>query len=249
MAADDYRAGGSEDKAAAFATTHWSVVISAGQPTLPRAKEAMEVLCRTYWYPLYAHVRRRGYDAQEAQDLTQEFFVRMLTNSYLAHADRARGRFRSYLLVALNHFLTDEWRRGHAAKRGGGQPLISLDAGTAETRYALEPASDLTPERIYERAWALTLLDQAMAKLKEECVAGGKGLQFEQLESFLTSEATQSDCAAAGAQLGMTAGAVAVAIHRLRQRYGELVREAVTHVVASPAEVEDEIRWLFAAAA
>jgi DNA-directed RNA polymerase specialized sigma24 family protein len=249
MAADDYRADGSGDKAAAFATTHWSVVLCAAQTTSPVAKEAMEVLCRTYWYPLYAHVRRRGYDAQEAQDLTQEFFVRILTSPYLAHADRARGRFRSYLLVALNHFLTDEWRRGQATKRGGGQRLISLDAGTAETRYALEPASDLTPERIYERAWALTLLDQAMAGLKEECLANGKGLQFEQLESFLTNEATQNDCAAVATQLGMTAGAVAVAIHRLRQRYRELVREAVTHVVASPAEVEDEIRWLFAAAA
>jgi RNA polymerase sigma factor (sigma-70 family) len=249
MAADEYRAGGSGDKAAAFATTHWSVVICAGQTASPLAQEAIEVLCRTYWYPLYAHVRRRGYDAQEAQDLTQEFFVRMLTNSYLAHADRARGRFRSYLLVALNHFLTDEWRHARAAKRGGGQPLISLDANTAESRYALEVASDLTPERLYERAWALTLLDQAMTKLKEECLAAGKDHQFEQLGSYLTNEATQSDCAAAGAQLGMTAGAVSVAIHRLRQRYRELVREEVTHVVASPAEVEDEIRWLFAAAA
>ena len=248
MTADQDRAEGSGDKAAAFATTHWSVVLCAAQMTSPLAKEAMEILCRTYWYPLYAHVRRRGYDAQEAQDLTQEFFVRLLTSPCLAHADRARGRFRSYLLVALNHFLTDEWRQAQTAKRGGGRPLISLDAGTAETRYALELASDLTPERIYERAWALTLLDQAIATLNEECLANGKGLQFAQLESFLANEATQSDCAAAGAQLGMTAGAVAVAIHRLRQRYGELVREAVTHVVASPAEVEDEIRWLFAAA-
>lgn len=249
MAADDYRAEESGDKAAAFATTHWSVVVCAAQPTSPQAKEAMEVLCRTYWYPLYAHVRRRGYAAPEAQDLTQEFFVRLLSSPYLARANRARGRFRSYLLVALNHFLTDEWRRNQAAKRGGGQSLISLDANTAESRYALELTSDLTPERLYERAWALTLLDQAMVKLKEECLADCKGLQFEQLESFLTNEATQSDCAATGARLGMTAGAVAVAIHRLRQRYRELVREAVTHVVADPAEVEDEIRWLFAAAA
>lgn len=209
----------------------------------------MEILCRTYWYPLYAHVRRRGYAAPEAQDLTQEFFVRLLSSPYLAHADRARGKFRSYLLVALNHFLIDEWRKAQTAKRGGGRPLISLDASTAESRYALEPASDLTPERIYERAWALTLLDQAMSRLKEECLAGSKGLQFDQFEPFLTSEATQDDCAAAGAQLGMTAGAVAVAIHRLRHRYRELVREAVMHVVASPAEVEDEIRWLFTAAA
>jgi len=232
-----------------FPTTHWSVVISAGQNTSPQATEALEVLCRTYWYPLYVHVRRRGYDAQEAQDLTQEFFLRLLTNDHLSHADRSRGRFRSYLLVALNHFLTDDWRRGQAAKRGGGQMLISLDADTAEARYALEPSSDLTPEKVYERCWALTLLDQSMTKLKEECLAAGKDHQFEQLESYLTNEATQSDCAAVGVKLGMTPGAVSVAIHRLRHRYRELVREAVTHVVASPAEVEDEIRWLFAAAA
>ena len=209
----------------------------------------MEILCRTYWYPLYAHVRRRGYDAPEAQDLTQEFFVRLLSSPYLAHADRARGKFRSYLLVALNHFLTDEWRHARAAKRGGGQPLISLDAGTAESRYALEVASELTPERLYERAWALTLLDQAMTKLKGECLAASKDHQFEQLESYLTNEATQSDCVAVGEKLGMTAGAVSVAIHRLRHRYRELVREAVTQVVASPEEIEDEIRWLFSAAA
>jgi len=232
-----------------FPTTHWSAVICAGQNTSPQATEALEVLCRTYWYPLYVHVRRRGYDAQEAQDLTQEFFLRLLTNAYLSHADRSKGKFRSYLLVALNHFLTDDWRRAQAAKRGGGQTLISLDADAAETRYALEPSSDLTPEKIYERCWALTLLDQAMVKLKEECSVAGKGPQFDQLGAFLTSEAAESERAAAGAQLGMTAGAVAVAIHRLRQRYRELVQEAVAHVVASPGEVEDEIRWLFSVAA
>jgi RNA polymerase sigma factor (sigma-70 family) len=249
MVSSDSTGNSAAQTAAQFATTHWSVVLAAGDSALPGAQEALEKLCRTYWYPLYAHARRRGYDAQEAQDLTQEFFVRLLTTPYLTHADRARGKFRSYLLLALNHFLTDEWRRTQAAKRGGGRALISLDAGTAETRYALEPMSDLTPEKIYERCWALTLLDQAMVKLKEECAAAGKGLQFEKLGSFLTDEATQSDCAAAGAQLGMRAGAVAVAIHRLRQRYRELVREAVLHVVASPTEVEDEIRWLFAAVA
>ena len=121
-----------------FPTTHWSVVISAGQNTSPQATEALEVLCRTYWYPLYVHVRRRGYDAQEAQDLTQEFFLRLLTNAYLSHADRSKGKFRSYLLVALNHFLTDDWRRAQAAKRGGGQTVIFLDADAAEARYALE---------------------------------------------------------------------------------------------------------------
>ncbi len=231
-----------------FPTTHWSVVLQAGQNTSPQAAEALENLCRTYWYPLYVYVRQRGHEGPDAQDLTQEFFLRLLKNSYFSHANQNKGKFRSFLLVALNHFLTNDWRHGQAAKRGGGQAFISFDAQTAESRYALEPQSDLTPERAYERRWALTLLDLAMVRLEEESVAAGKGRQFSQLERFLTSEATQSDCAAAGAQLGMTPGAVAVAIHRLRQRYRELVREEIGHTVASPTEVEEEIRWLFVAA-
>jgi RNA polymerase sigma-70 factor (ECF subfamily) len=209
--------------------------------------EALETLCRAYWYPLYAYIRRKGHDAQEAQDLTQEFLIRLLEKDYLAHADRHKGKFRSFLLAALNHFLVNEWRDARAVKRGGSQPFISLDDNTAEGRYTLEPVSDLTPERIYERRWALTLLDQALTRLREESVAAGKARQFDQLRGFLTSEAREGDYDDAATQLTMKAGAVAVAVHRLRQRYGELVREEIAHSVGSRDEVEDEIRWLFGA--
>jgi RNA polymerase sigma factor (sigma-70 family) len=249
MAADEDRAGGFGDKAAAFATTHWSVVLCATQETSPQARDAMEVLCRTYWFPLYAYIRRRGYDADEAADLTQEFFLRLLKKHYLAHADRSKGRFRSFLLSALNHFLANEWRRTQAVKRGSGQPPISLDHVLAENRYSLEPLSDLTPERLYEHHWALTLLDQALARLREEFTAAGQARQFDQLKGFLTTEAAESSYVAAAARLGITVGAVGMAIHRLRHRYRELVTGEIAHTVASPAEIEEEIRWLFAAVA
>ena len=219
----------------------------AGQEASLQSAEALERLCRTYWFPLYAYVRRRGYDAEEAKDLTQEFFLRLLQKHYLAHADRSKGRFRSFLLTALNHFLANDWRRAQAAKRGGGQPLISLDDPAAETRYALEPLSDLTPEKIYERRWALTLLDRALGRLAAEYEAAGRSPQFERLRGFLATESGETRYAAVAAELGMTADAVGVAVHRLRYRYRELVREEIAHTVASPAEVEDEIRWLFTA--
>jgi len=219
----------------------------AGQEASLQSAEALERLCRTYWFPLYAYVRRRGYDAEEAKDLTQEFFLRLLQKHYLAHADRSKGRFRSFLLTALNHFLANDWRRAQAAKRGGGQPLISLDDPAAETRYALEPLSDLTPEKIYERRWALTLLDRALGRLAAEYEAAGRSPQFERLQGFLATESGETRYAAVAAELGMTADAVGVAVHRLRYRYRELVREEIAHTVASPAEVEDEIRWLFTA--
>ena len=247
MAADDDRAGGFLDQAAAFATTHWSVVICATQETSPQAKDAIEVLCRIYWFPLYAYVRRRGYDAEEAKDLTQEFFLRLLQKHYLAHADRSKGRFRSFLLSSLNHFLANDWRRAQAAKRGGGQLPISFDEASAETRYALEPRSDLSPERLYERQWALTLLDQALARLRDEFTALGQVRQFEQLKGFLTTGEAESTYAAVAAELGMTVGAVGMAVHRLRHRYRVLLTAEIAHTVASPAEVEEEIRWLFAA--
>ena len=202
-----------------FQTTHWSVVISAGQGTSPQSAEALERLCRTYWFPLYAYVRRCGHDAEEAKDLTQEFFLRLLQNHYFAHADHSKGRFRSFLLSALNHFLANDWRRAQAAKRGGGQALISLDDPAVEARYALEPLSDLTPEKIYERRWALTLLDQALGRLGAEFAAAGRGPQFERLKGFLTTTVAESRYAAVATELGMTADAVGVAVHRLRYRY------------------------------
>jgi RNA polymerase sigma factor (sigma-70 family) len=230
-----------------FQTTHWSVVVSAGQQASPQAAESLEKLCRAYWFPLYAYARQRGHTPEDAQDLTQAFFLRLLQKQYLAHADRDKGRFRSFLLTALNHFLTNDWRRAEAVKRGSGQPPISLDDTRAEDRYALEPLSDLTPERLYERHWALTLLDQALARLRAESAAAGQTRQFNRLKGFLTTQAAESSYAAVAAELGMTSGAVGKLIYRLRHRYRELVREEIAHTVASPAEVEDEIRWLFRA--
>jgi RNA polymerase sigma-70 factor (ECF subfamily) len=230
-----------------FKTTHWSVVVLAGQQASPQAAESLEKLCRAYWFPLYAYVRRRGHAPEDAQDLTQEFFLRLLQKQYLAHADRNKGRFRSFLLSALNHFLANDWRRAQAVKRGGGQPPISLDDPTAESRYAQALLSDLTPEKLYERHWALTLLDHALGMLREEFAAAGQARQFNQLRGFLTTEAAESSYAAAAAELGITVGAVGGAVHRLRHRYRELVREEIAHTVASPGEVEDELRWLFRA--
>jgi DNA-directed RNA polymerase specialized sigma24 family protein len=235
--------GGAES----FRTTHWSIVLLAGQSPSPRSAAALEKLCRAYWYPLYAYVRRKGHEREEAQDLTQGFLAHLLEKNYIAHADRNKGKFRSFLLVALNHFLANDWRRAQTTKRGGGQIPISLDDVTAEQRYSLEPVSDLTPEKIYERRWALTLLEQALARLQEEMALAGKTRQFDQLRGFLTSEPGENDYEVAAAHLEMTAGAAAVAVHRLRQRYREVVREEIAHTVGSPAEVEDEIRWLFGA--
>ena len=229
-----------------FRTTHWSVVCLAGQSDAPGAREALETLCRNYWYPLYAYTRRRGHGPEEAQDLTQEFFARLLERNDLARADPDKGRFRSFLLGALNHFLAYEWRKNQAAKRGGGQALISLDEEAAEARYRQEAISDLTPETIYERRWALTLFDRALSRLQTEFRAADKSGVFEQLTPFLSDQAGEGEYAAVGRQLGMTAGAVAVAVNRFRQRYGELVREEIAHTVARPEELDEELRHLFA---
>ena len=230
-------------------TTHWTVVLEAGQKDVSLAAVALEALCQTYWYPLYAYIRSRGHGVEDAEDLTQGFFLHLFENHRLARVDPSKGKFRSFLLRALNHFLTNEWRRSHAAKRGGGQPLISLDGSLAETRYSLEPASAFTPEIIFERRWAMTLLENALDRLRAECAAMGNADQFEKLKDFLTAGPEESHYGPAAAELGMTNGAVAVATHRLRQRYRELLREEIAHTVASPAEVGDEIRWLCAAIA
>src|SRR2546430_9901540 len=169
-----------------FATTHWSVVLAARQQTSPEAGEALESLCRAYWYPLYAFIRRRGYDSHDAQDLTQGFFTRLLEKNYLAQADREKGRFRSFLLAALKHFLSDEQDRARAQKRGGGQALISLDEQTAEGRYRLEPADVMSAEKLFERRWALTLLEQARTRLCDEYVAAGQAEFSDQLRILET---------------------------------------------------------------
>ena len=228
-----------------FATTHWSVVLAAGQVTSPEAEAALENLCRAYWYPLYAYVRRQGHSPHDAQDLTQGFFARLLEKNWVGVADREKGKFRSFLLSVLNHYLGDELDRANAAKRGGGKVLLSLDEQTAESLLSQEPPSYLSPEQEFERRWAAALLQQAMARLRQEFETAGKGQTFDQLKLFLEGEASSGDYAAMAAGLGMSANAIAVSVHRLRQRYRELVRLEVANTVASPNEVEDEMRYLF----
>ena len=219
--------------------------MSAGQDTSPQATEALEKLCRTYWYPLYAYIRRKGYTPEQAQDLTQEFFARLLARHDIAHANPNKGQFRSFLLGAMNHHLAYEWRKTQAAKRGGGATIVFLDDPTAEDRYRHEPCCELTPEKVYERRWALTLFDLALSRLQQECGAAGKAQQFEALKRFLSGEPGKGEYALVGAGLQMNAQMVAVTVHRLRQRYRELVREEVAQTVAHPAELEAELRHLF----
>ena len=228
-----------------FATTHWSVVLAAGQVTSPEAEAALENLCRAYWYPLYAYVRRQGHSPHDAQDLTQGFFARLLEKNWVGVADREKGKFRSFLLSVLNHYLGDERDRANAAKRGGGMVLLYLDEQTAENLLYQEPASHLSPEREFEKRWAAALLQAAMTRLRGEFETAGKGQTFDQLKPFLEGDASSGDYAAIAAGLGMSANAIAVSVHRLRQRYRELVRLEVANTVASPNEVEDEMRYLF----
>ena len=229
-----------------FTTTHWSVVLTAREQQSPQAAAASERLCRTYWYPLYAYVRRKGYDAHDSQDLTQEFFARLLARNYLTVADRNRGKFRSFLLGSLEHFLAREWTKAHAQKRGGGQSLFALDDLDAENRYQLEPGHELTAGRIFDRRWATTLLEQAMARLREAYTEGNKGTLFARLAVFLTGNTPESSYAEIAASLNMSEGALKVAVHRLRQRYGELVRAEIAQTVAAPEEVDGELQYLFA---
>jgi RNA polymerase sigma factor (sigma-70 family) len=230
-----------------FPSTHWSIVLAAAGGTTPDAREALEQLCRKYWYPLYAYVRRQGHLPEDAQDLTQEFFARFLEKRYLALADPHRGRFRSFLLTCLKHFLANEWDRATAAKRGGGRAVIPLDAESAENRYLAELTDDLTPERAYDQRWAVALLEHVLARLGYEYVTAGKGAQFEVLRAFLWGAQDSVSYADVAAQLHATQGTVKTAVRRLRARYQEVLRSEIAHTVATPEEVEEEIRWLFAA--
>ena len=233
--------------AAQFTTTHWSVVLAAGNTSSPDSSQALASLCQTYWYPLYACVRRLGRSPHDAQDLTQAFFARVLERSLVKEADPARGRFRSFLLTSLKNFLADEWDKAQAQKRGGGQPSFSWDEPSAETRYELEPAHEINAEKLFERRWALTLLEQALKRLEAEYAALGKQRLFDELHIVLLGEKGSLTYAEVGARLAMTEGTVKVAAHRLRRRYRELVRAEIAHTVASPGEIDDEIRHLFAA--
>jgi RNA polymerase sigma-70 factor (ECF subfamily) len=228
----------------AFAETQWSI-IRAARGDSDRAASALEQLCRRYWYPLYAFVRRRGHTAEDAQDLTQGFFARLLEKDWLDQVDPSKGKFRSFLLASMKHFLANARDHAQAVKRGGGRTTLSLDADTAESRYANEPFDSLTPERIYDRRWALTLLEQVMASLREEYVLGGKQSLFEHLKPVLVAQA--APYAEIGRDLKMSEGAVKVAAHRLRQRYREILRTQVAQTVASPEELEEELRDLLKA--
>ena len=230
-----------------FTPTHWSVVLSAADSTAPASLAALEKLCQTYWYPLYAYVRRKGCGPEDAQDLTQGFFARLLEKKFLRQVDRGKGKFRSFLLASLEHFLAKEWRDAKRQKRGGGCPHIALDSLEAEERYRLEPSDTLSADRIYDRRWALALLEATFARLRAECAASGKTALFEALKGTLCAEEGPSSQAELAARLGMSVGAVKVAAYRLRQRYGELLRAEVADTVATEGEVDEEIRHLFAA--
>jgi RNA polymerase sigma-70 factor (ECF subfamily) len=230
--------------AAIFATTHWSVVLAAGQGTDAQASEALEKLCCAYWYPLYAYVRRRGYDVQSAEDMVQGFFARLLEKNSLAGLEPLGGKFRSYLLVAMNRFLANEREHAGAAKRGGGRTVVSLDDESAEAEYRLERASDLSPEKLYDQRWALAVMEQAMTRLREEFTAGAMKRQFDRLHPYLSQQAGEGEYAAAAAELDMTPNAVAVAVHRLRQRYRELVRAEIANTVSAASEIDEELRYL-----
>jgi RNA polymerase sigma-70 factor (ECF subfamily) len=226
-----------------FVTTHWSVVVSAGQENSTKAREALELLCRQYWFPLYAYVRRRGYRPEDAQDMTQEFFARLLQHHWLARVDQVKGRFRTFLLTAMERFLANEWDKASAQKRGGGQSPLSLDA--AETLYGSEPPDFKTPEQAFERRWALTLLETVLQRLEEEFSASGKAETFATLKPCLVGEREAVPYHELAQQLGQSEGALKVAVHRLRQRYRELLRAEIANTVSSENEIDAEMRHLF----
>jgi RNA polymerase sigma-70 factor (ECF subfamily) len=229
-----------------FAPTSWTDVLAAQRGGSDEASAALEKLCCTYWYPLYSYLRRKGYDPHKAQDLNQEFFYRLIKENYLGAVDRRRGKFRSFLLAALNHFLSNQRDHERAAKRGGGQTLLSLDDTDAESRFKLEPVSDLSPEKIFERNWFLTLFDQALSRLREEQAAAGRAKLFDELKLFIVEDAEPGDYNVAAERVQLTPNAVAVTVHRLRERYKKLVHEEVVRTVADPGEIDEELRRFFA---
>ncbi len=227
-----------------FATTHWSVVLAAGQRETPQAVAALEQLCRTYWYPLYAYVRRRGYSPEDAQDLTQDFFARLLAGNYVAAVQPGSGRFRWFLLCAVKRFLLKERDRAGALKRGGNLTFVPFDARQAEGLYRLEVADSSAPDQLYDRAWAVALVKKAHELLRQEYFAEGKHELYERLKVFLSSDHADMTYEEVGRVLEMADGAVKVAVHRLRRRLGDLLREQIAQTVHTPAELEEELRYL-----
>jgi RNA polymerase sigma-70 factor (ECF subfamily) len=230
---------------AVFVTTHWSLVLSAQEKDSPGSFEALEALCRAYWYPLYAFARRQGQRPHNAQDLTQEFFARLLKKDYLKSAVREKGRFRTFLLTAFKRFLADEWDRQHAQKRGGFATIVSIDQELAESRFAAEPAHRLQPDVLFDRQWAVTLLERVMARLQEEYLNSGRVRLFEHLRHCLADDESGLSYAQIAAEMNLTEAAVKMAVHRLRVRYREIIHGEIAQTVSSPSEVQEEIRHLF----
>jgi RNA polymerase sigma-70 factor (ECF subfamily) len=247
MTAPDQKVKCDEAGAERFRTTHWAMVIAAGRRSSPDARAALEALCQTYWYPLYAYVRRLGHSADDAQDLTQAFFSELLEKNIAGKADRERGKFRSFLLASLKHFMARQWRRAGALKRGSRRVFVSLDLAAGEKRYVLEPIDALTAETIYQRRWALTLLEQAIAKVRDEFAASGKAELFDQLKTYLGGDENTVPYGQLAADLGKTEGAIKVAVHRLRKRCRDVLRAEIAGTVSDRAEVDEELRDLFEA--
>lgn len=227
----------------AFVTTHWSVVLAAGRSDTTRSRDALAKLCQAYWHPLYAYVRRRGHSPEDAEDLTQGFFAHLLEHKAVATVSSDKGRFRSFLLASLNHFLSDEWDKARAQKRGAGK-VISLDTQCAETWLRQQPSETLTPERAFELRWAITLLEQVYRRLESEYRQQGKAELFDTLRTTLAGPGSSAPYAELGQKLGLNENAVKVAVHRLRQRYRALLREIIADTVSTPKEVEEELRYL-----
>jgi RNA polymerase sigma-70 factor (ECF subfamily) len=230
-----------------FVTTHWSAVVAAGGELEPDTRRALEFLCATYWYPLYVYVRRQGHDSEEAKDLTQEFFRELLERRTLRFADRTRGRFRTFLLTALKHFLVNDWKKANRRKRGGGLQLLPLGSEATETRFCAEPTDDMPPDQAFARRWATLVLGRVLDRLEVEFVAAGRGRLFAALKTYLTGEGSEEGQAAIARRLGMTEGNVKVSVHRLRRRYRELLRREIAMTVEDPKAVDEEILELFAA--
>lgn len=227
-----------------FVTTHWSMVLRASKPETPEALAALSELCQKYWFPLYAFARRQGCDTHHAQDLTQEFFSKLLEKNYLSGADRRRGRFRWFLLTAFKCFLANEWDRTQAQKRGGGKQIVSFDGMSAEERYLHEPEDSASADQLYDRRWAADLLDGARTLLKAEYATADRAERFKYLEAYLPGGHPTLSQSEIGAALGLTEGTVKQEVFKVRRRYGELLREAVAQTVAHPDEVDDEINYL-----
>jgi RNA polymerase sigma-70 factor (ECF subfamily) len=246
---DKSRQYSSQSNKPRFATTHWSVVLAAGKNSSPEQKQALETLCQSYWFPLYAYLRRRGCDRHQAEDVAQAFFAHILEKQGLRTADPQYGRFRSFLLVRLKGFLSDERDRAQAKKRGGGQKIISLGIQNAESQYALEPSIQLSPEMLFEKSWALKVLDRTMDRLEADMAESGKQEQFEHLKVYLTTDKDAIPYEAMATELSMTEGSVRVAVHRLRKRYRNFLRDEVAQTVSDGDQIDEEIGHLFSALA